>query len=169
MHMIGEDVSEQLDVIPAVLRVKRVRRPRYGCRSCEGAVVQAKAPSRLVDNGMATTALVTSIVVGKFAWHLPLNRQTHMFRGLGIELDRSTLVHWVLRAAWWLRPLYMLLHRRSSVTIRRCRYWIAGDDEHERRGSGPTQSMIGHGKDLQCRSWSTFLRKIAKGNMFMSI
>jgi transposase len=109
MHMIGEDVSEQLDVIPAVLRVKRIRRPRYGCRSCEGAVVQAKAPSRLVDNGMATTALVTSIVVGKFAWHLPLNRQTHMFRGLGIELDRSTLVHWVLRAAWWLRPLYMLL------------------------------------------------------------
>jgi len=107
--MIGEDVSEQLDVIPAVLRVKRIRRPRYGCRSCEGAVVQAKAPSRLVDNGMATTALVTSIVVGKFAWHLPLNRQTHMFRGLGIELDRSTLVHWVLRAAWWLRPLYMLL------------------------------------------------------------
>src|SRR6201985_140819 len=40
MHVIGEDVSEQLDVIPAVLRVKRIRRPRYGCRSCEGAVVQ---------------------------------------------------------------------------------------------------------------------------------
>jgi transposase len=95
LHMIGEDVSEQLDVIPAVLRVQRVRRPRYGCRSCEGAVVQAKAPPRLVENGMATTALVTSIVVAKFAWHLPLNRQTHMFRGHGIELDRSTLVHWV--------------------------------------------------------------------------
>ena len=65
MHVIGEDVSEQLDVIPAVLRVKRMRRPRYGCRSCESAVVQAKAPPRLVENGMATTALVTSIVVGK--------------------------------------------------------------------------------------------------------
>lgn len=109
LHMIGEDVSEQLDVIPAVLQVKRIRRPRYGCRSCEGAVVQAKAPPRLVENGMATTALVTSIVVAKFAWHLPLNRQTHMFRGHGIELDRSTLVHWVIRAAWWLRPLYTLL------------------------------------------------------------
>jgi transposase len=109
LHMIGEDVSEQLDVIPAVLQVKRIRRPRYGCRSCEGAVVQAKAPPRLVENGMATTALVTSIVVAKFAWHLPLNRQTQMFRGHGIELDRSTLVHWVMRAAWWLRPLYALL------------------------------------------------------------
>jgi len=109
MHVIGEDVSEQLDVIPAVLQVKRIRRPRYGCRSCEGAVVQAKAPPRLVDNGMATTALVTSVVVGKFAWHLPLNRQTDMLRGQGIALDRSTLVHWVIRAAWWLKPLHTLL------------------------------------------------------------
>ena len=109
MHVIGEDVSEQLDVIPAVIQVKRLRRPRYGCRSCEGAVVQAKAAPRLVENGMATTALVTSIVVGKFAWHLPLNRQTNMLRGHGIDLDRSTLVHWVLRAAWWLKPLYELL------------------------------------------------------------
>ena len=57
MHVIGEDVSEQLDVIPAVIQVKRFRRPRYGCRSCEEAVVQAKAPPRLVENGMATTAL----------------------------------------------------------------------------------------------------------------
>ena len=71
--------------------------------------MQAKAPPRLVENGMATTALVTSIVVGKFAWHLPLNRQTQMLRGHGIDLDRSTLVHWVLRAAWWLKPLYMLI------------------------------------------------------------
>ncbi len=109
LHLIGEDVSEQLDVIPAVIQVKRIRRPRYGCRSCEGAVVQAKAPPRLVENGMATTALITSIVVGKFAWHLPLNRQTDMLRGHGVDLDRSTLVHWVLRAAWWLKPLYELL------------------------------------------------------------
>src|SRR5579863_431969 len=109
LHLIGEDVSEQLDVIPAVLQVKRTRRPRYGCRACEGAVVQAKAPPRLVDNGMATTELITSIVVAKFAWHTPLNRQTQILRGHGIELDRSTLVHWVMRAAWWLKPLHRLL------------------------------------------------------------
>jgi hypothetical protein len=63
LHVIGEDVSEQLDVIPAVIQVKRIRRPRYGCRSCEGTVVQAKPPPRLVENGMATTALVASIVI----------------------------------------------------------------------------------------------------------
>jgi transposase len=159
LHMIGEDVSEQLDVIPAVLRVKRMRRPRYGCRSCESAVVQAKAPPRLIENGMATTALVTSIVVGKFAWHLPLNRQTHMLRGHGIELDRSTLVHWVIRAAWWLRPLYTLLvetalaapkvfcddtpmpvlDRRRRRT-RTARFWSYAVDD--RPWQGPTRPIV---------------------------
>jgi transposase len=156
MHLIGEDVSEQLDVIPAVLQVKRIRRPRYGCRSCEGAVVQAKAPPRLVENGMATTALITSIVVAKFAWHLPLNRQTHMYRGHGIELDRSTLVHWVIRAAWWLRPLYSrlvdmvlaspkvfcddtpmpVLDRRRRRT-RTARFWSYAVDDRPWQGPAP--------------------------------
>lgn len=72
-------------------------------------MVQAKAPPRLVDDGMATTELITSIVVAKFAWHLPLTRQTEIFRGYGIALDRSTSVHWVMRAAWWLKPLHTLL------------------------------------------------------------
>jgi transposase len=44
LHRIGEDVSEILDVVPAILRVKCTHRPRYGCRACETAVVQAKAP-----------------------------------------------------------------------------------------------------------------------------
>src|SRR4051794_11174089 len=46
MRVIGEDTSEMLDVVPAVLRVRVVRRPRYACRACEGAVVQAPAPER---------------------------------------------------------------------------------------------------------------------------
>ena len=33
MHVIGEDVSEMLDVVPALYRVKVIRRPRYGCLS----------------------------------------------------------------------------------------------------------------------------------------
>ena len=52
LHLIGEDRSEMLDLVPAQLRVKVVCRPRYGCRSCEGAVVQAPAPERPIDGGM---------------------------------------------------------------------------------------------------------------------
>jgi transposase len=117
LHRIGEDVSEMLDIVPAIIRVKRIRRPRYGCRACESAVVQAPAPPRPVEGGLPTAALLAHVVVSKFAWHLPLHRQTQMLAGQGIDLDRSTLVHWVERAAWWLKPLHtLLLERVMSAT-----------------------------------------------------
>ena len=89
MHRIGECIHEALDVIPAILRVLRTVRPKYGCRGCESAVVQAPAPSRLITAGMASTALVAWVVVSKFAWHMPLNRQTQMLAGHG---DRKSVV-----------------------------------------------------------------------------
>ena len=54
LHMIGELRTEQLDIVPAQLRVRVTRRPRYACRACEGAVVVAPAPERPIDGGMAT-------------------------------------------------------------------------------------------------------------------
>ena len=91
LHKIGQDVSEVLDVIPAILRVLRMIRPKYGCRGCEGAVVQAKALPRLIENSMASTALVTHVVVSKFAWYSTLYRQVQILAGHGVHLDRSTL------------------------------------------------------------------------------
>src|SRR3954469_2086996 len=67
MHVIGEDASEMLDIVPAVLRVRVIRRPRYGCRACEEAVVQAPAPERPVTGGMATEALLAHVLVAKYA------------------------------------------------------------------------------------------------------
>src|SRR3954447_572196 len=67
LHVIGEDTSEMLDIVPAVLRVRVIRRPRYGCRACEGAVVQAPAPERPIAGGMATEALLAHVLVAKYA------------------------------------------------------------------------------------------------------
>jgi transposase len=106
LHRIGEETREALDVVPAFVRVKRTIIPKYACRTCEGAIVQAKSPPRLVEGGMATTALVTHVAVSKFAWHIPLYRQAQIFKGQGVRLDRSTLALWMKRAAWWLKPLY---------------------------------------------------------------
>ena len=61
------------------------------------------------NGGLPTSALLAHVAVSKFAWHIPLHRQTQMMAAYGIELDRSTLVHWIERAAWWLRPLHALL------------------------------------------------------------
>src|SRR3981189_124840 len=86
LHRIGEDVSEVLDVIPAILRVLRTIRPKYGCRGCTDGVVQAKVLPRLIESGMASTALVTHVVVSKVAWYLPLYRQGERVGGAGHTL-----------------------------------------------------------------------------------
>src|SRR3954452_12480435 len=109
LHVIDEERSEQLDIVPAHLRVRVTRRPRYGCRACEGAVVVAPAPERPIDGGMATEAMIAHVLVSKFGDSLPLYRQSKMLERQGITLDRSTLSHWVGRACWWLTPLYELV------------------------------------------------------------
>jgi len=106
LHMIGEDCTEMLDYIPAQVRVKVIRRPRYGCRACEGAIVQAPAPERPIDGGMATEALLAQVLIAKYADHLPLYRQAQIFARQGVTLDRSTLCNWVGRTCWWLAPLH---------------------------------------------------------------
>jgi len=91
LHVIGEDVAERLDIVPAQFRVLVTRRPRYGCRSCEGIVVQAPAPARLIEGGIPTEATVAQVLVSKYADHLPLYRQAQICARQGVHLDRSTL------------------------------------------------------------------------------
>ncbi len=111
LHTIGEDQSEMLDYVPAQFRVQVIRRPRYGCRACEGAVVQEPAPERPIDGGLATEALLAHVLVNKYADHLPLYRQSQIFARQGVDLDRSTLCNWVGRACWWLEPMHELVLR----------------------------------------------------------
>ncbi len=109
LHSIGELRTEQLDIVPSLLRVGVTRRPRYACRICEDTIVVAPAPARPVDGGTPTEALIAHVMVSKFADSLPLYRQAQMLERQGIKLDRSTLAGWVGRACWWLTPLYDLM------------------------------------------------------------
>ncbi len=109
LHVFGERCSEMLDYIPARLRGRVVRRPRYGCRGCEEAVVQAPAPEPSIDGGMATEVLLAHVLLNKYSEHLPLHLQSQMFAREGVTLDRSTLANWVGRACWWLATLHELL------------------------------------------------------------
>jgi transposase len=109
MHVIGEDRSERLDVIPARYQVIVTRRPKYGCRACSGAVVQAPAPARLIEGGLPTERLVAHVLVTKYADHAPLYRQAQMLTRQGITIDRSTLASWVGYAAAELKPLWRLM------------------------------------------------------------
>ena len=108
LHRIGEDTFEALDGVPATVRVLRTIRPKYACRACASAVIQAPAKARLFEGGMATTAFIANVIVWKFAWFVPLHRQVQMLAGHGVNLDRGTLALWVRRVAWWLTALYEL-------------------------------------------------------------
>jgi transposase len=105
MHVIGEDRAERLDVIPTQHRVLVTRRPKYGCRACEGAVVQAAAPAHLIESGLPTEAMLAHVLISKYADHLPLYRQWQILARQGVEIDRSCLAEWTGRAAWALKPI----------------------------------------------------------------
>jgi len=105
-HVIGEDVSERLDIIPAQFRVVVTRRPKYACRSCTNGVVQAPAPTRLIAGGLPPETTVAHVLVSKYADHLPLYRQAQIYSRQGIDLDRSTLAGWVGKAAYALHPVF---------------------------------------------------------------
>lgn len=105
-HVIGEDVSERLDIVPSQFRVLVTRRPKYACRSCEEGIAQALAKPRLIEGGIPTEATVASVIIAKYADHLPLYRQSQFYARQGVDIDRSTLAAWVGKAAYELRPVY---------------------------------------------------------------
>ena len=109
MHVIGEETSQRLDVVPAQFRVIVTHRPKYACRACEEAVVQAPAPERLIKGGLPTEAMVAYVLVAKYAWHLPLYRQAQMLLAQGLDIKRAILAFWVGYAAAELKPLYLRL------------------------------------------------------------
>ena len=104
LRTLGEDISEVLEYIPASFKVIRHVRPKLSCRSCEH-IVQAEAPSRPVERGLAGPGLLAHVLVAKYADHLPLYRQSEIYAREGVDLERSTLADWVGAASYLLSPL----------------------------------------------------------------
>jgi transposase len=104
LRQFGEDVSEQLERIPATYKVIRHVRPKFACSACD-RVVEAPAPSRPIAYGLAGPDLLAHVLVSKFADHQPLYRQSEIFAREGIDLDRSTLAGWVGAASELVAPL----------------------------------------------------------------
>jgi transposase len=101
---LGEDVSEIIEVEPVRFKVIRVVRPKLACASCD-TIVQAPAPTRPIERGMAGPGLLAHVVVGKYADHLPLYRQAEIYAREGVELPRTLLAQWVGSVSELLTPL----------------------------------------------------------------
>jgi transposase len=107
---LGEDVSEQLEMIEAAFKVIRHVRRKKACACCD-CIVQAPAPSRPIQRSFAGPGLLANIAVGKFADHQPLYRQSVIHARRGVELDPSTTGRWMGACGVLIAPLVEALRR----------------------------------------------------------
>lgn len=109
LERIGEETSEQLEFIPAKLRVLRHVRPKYACPTCRSGIHSAPLPPQPIPKSLASPTLLAHVAVSKYADGLPLYRQEGMFRRLGIELPRASLANWMVKTGELVQPLVNLL------------------------------------------------------------
>ncbi|WP_086134639.1 IS66 family transposase [Methylocaldum sp. SAD2] len=104
LTVIGEDIAEQLDVIPARFFVHRHIRPQYACRTCD-TVTAAPLPAQPIDKGLPAPGLLAQVLVAKYADHVPLYRQAVIYARQGVFIPRSTQAGWVGACEVLLEPL----------------------------------------------------------------
>jgi transposase len=105
LQQFGEETSEQLDIIPAQIKVLRHVRLKYVCPCCEQYLVTASKPKQPIDKSIAAPGLLAYISVSKYVDALPLYRQVEIFQRIGIEMDRTTLANWMVRCGQLIQPL----------------------------------------------------------------
>ncbi|BAQ67585.1 transposase [Rhodovulum sulfidophilum] len=147
LRVVGEDVSELLDMIAAQLKVTEIARVKKSCRRCE-RIVQVPAPSRPIPRSMAGPGLLAHVLVSKFDDHVPLYRQNEIFTRIGVDIPDTTLVDWCGGAMKALQPLIELVGKEVMASD-----LLHADDtpvrvlDRSRRGRG-----LGKG-GKQGRSW----------------
>jgi len=109
MVHIGEETSEQLDIIPARFQVIQNVRLKYACRSCESYLKLAEAPAQAIPKSMASGGLLAYCAISKYQDALPLYRQEQIFTRLGVEINRATIASWMIRVGHMLTPIINLM------------------------------------------------------------
>jgi transposase len=151
MARIGEEVSEQLEYVPASIFVIEHARIKYACRGCAGhVVIGAPEVAQPIAKGLPGPGLMAHVLTCKYADHLPLHRQESILERQGVQLSRSTLCDWVREGARLLSPVVdemsrqVLLSRKIHTddtkvpvqdkdrkSLREGRLWVyLGDDKH---------------------------------------
>jgi transposase len=145
LRKLGEDVSEMLEYVPASFVVIRHVRTKLCCATCD-CIVQAEAPSRPIERGLAGPGLLAHVLVSKYCDHQPLYRQSEIYARQGVELERSTMADWVGGSSRLLEPLVEALRR----------YVTAADKLHADDTPVPVLAP-GQGKTKTGRLW-TYVR-----------
>jgi transposase len=108
-HISGEEVSEQLEIVPMQIRVIRHVRKVYACKGCESAPVTADKPAQLIEKSLASPSVLAMLLTTKYVDGLPLHRFEKVLARHGVDLPRQTLARWVIQSGEQLQPLLNLL------------------------------------------------------------
>lgn len=124
LHRVGEERSEQLEYIPASIKVIETVRPKYTCRHCEKTAektpfVIAPVPSSPIPKSMATASLLAQIMCNKYQFGLPLYRQEILFQQSGIDIDRRSMANWMIKCGAWFERITdaLKIHLLQQVAI----------------------------------------------------
>ncbi len=196
LEKIGEEVSRQLDYVPASFVVREHVRLKYACKACEETVALAPLPPQPIEKGLPGAGLLAHVLVSKYADHLPLYRLEGIFKRQGVEIARSTQCDWVRDSATLLEPIVRAMTREvlASKVIhtddtpirvqdrlckgrtRQGRLWVyRGDREHPytvfdytptRKRDGPVEFLGGYEGYLQADAFSGYDGIYAGGRVF---
>jgi transposase len=113
---MGEEITEQLDYVPASFIVRQHVRVKYVCKKCQEGVVIADLPDRPIERGRPGEGLLAHVLTSKYCDHQPLHRQETIFQRHGVEIARSTLCDWVGECATLLTPLVKEMRRQILLS-----------------------------------------------------
>lgn len=164
LRYLGEDAAEQLELMRSAFRVIRTVREKHACTKCD-AIVQAPAPSRPIERGIAGPGLLARVLSSKYAEHTPLYRQSEIYDRQGVELSLSLLSGWVDACCRLLSPLeevlqgYVLtdgkLHADDTpVQVLLPAVWFAY--RPDRKGIHPQAHLAGVSGVLQADAYAGF-------------
>ncbi len=152
---IGEETSEQLDVIPAQVRVLQHVRPKYACKACEETIKTAPPPPQLIPKSNASPGLLAHIATAKYQDALPLARQEQILQRAGVDLPRATTARWMIQLGEGIVPLIERLQREllayDIVQMDETRIQVLKEDGRDacaqsymwvQRGGPPGQAVI---------------------------
>lgn len=110
LKRIGQDVSEQLDCVPAQFFVHRHIRGKYCCAICQ-TITAASMPAQIIDKGIPAAGLLAQVIIAKHDDHLPLFRQEEIYRRSGAFIARSSMADWIGQCGVQLEPLAQALRQ----------------------------------------------------------
>lgn len=132
LEPLGDEAeeSELITVVERVFVIQKHRRVKYRCR-CNACVVTAPGPLRLTPGGRYSPTFAVEVAVGKYADHLPLDRQAAIMRREGLQVAPQTLWDQVNLLATLATPTYGAICQRAlSAPVIACdeTWWLLLDN-----------------------------------------